>query len=220
MIWMRTARTSWTKSFDAALSWLYPQQCALCSRIGMSSVCEECASEMQPLATFQDEAADAVLSFRLSAFSYDGRAAQAVRRLKYSRATALGSFMSAAVYDIADKSAVVDGRMVVPVPIHWTRRCARGFNQAELLCERFPKQLIHRRLLIRAKATAPQASLKAEQRRVNLVDAFRVSESVKGQQILLVDDVVTTGHTARECARVLMDAGAIDVGLLTFAAEL
>jgi ComF family protein len=217
---MHTARTLWISCYNAALDWIYPPQCALCTRIGAPPVCDVCASEMTPLEPLSEESADRVLSFRLSAYSYESRAAQAVKRLKYSRATSLAVFMADAIATIANETEVVADRLIVPVPIHWTRRCTRGFNQAELLCEAFPAEAVCRDILFRAKATAPQASLKAEQRRTNLVNAFRVRGKLDGKRVLLVDDVVTTGHTARECARVLMEAGAIDVGLVTFAAEL
>ena len=217
---MRTAKTLWINCFNSALDWVYPPQCALCTRIGSPPVCDVCASEMTPLVALEEESQDKVLSFRISVFAYDGRAAQAVRRLKYSRSTSLAGFMAQAVATSACASDIVDGSIIVPVPIHWSRRCSRGFNQAELLCGSLPPEQLATNVLIRAKATAPQASLKAEQRRTNLVGAFKVRGDVKGKRILLVDDVVTTGHTARECARVLMEAGAIDVGLITFAAEL
>ena len=220
---MQTARTLWISCYNAALDWIYPPQCALCTRIGAPPVCEVCASEMDPLVPLEESSADKVLSFRLSAYAYDGRAAQAVKRLKYSRATSLALFMSNAIEEVAKETGVAEDRIIVPVPIHWSRRCARGFNQAELLSEAFPAEIVRRDLLVRCKATAPQASLKAEQRRTNLVGAFKTKgdpSNIKGTRILLVDDVVTTGHTARECARVLMEAGAIDVGLITFAAEL
>jgi competence protein ComFC len=217
---MYRARTLWTSCYNATLDWIYPPQCALCTRIGSPSVCDICASEMTPLEPLSEESADKVLSFRLAAYSYENRASQAVKRLKYSRATSLALFMADAVASIANETDVASDRIVVPVPIHWTRRSVRGFNQAEMLCEAFPAETVRRDILYRAKATAPQASLKAEQRRVNLVNAFRVRGKLDGQRILLVDDVVTTGHTARECAKVLMEAGAIEVGLVTFAAEL
>ncbi len=217
---MYRAKTFWISFSNAALDWIYPPQCALCTHIGQPPVCGVCLSEMRPLPPLSEPTADDVLSFRLSAFEYEGRAAQAVRRLKYSRATSLAAFMADAVKTMACETDMADGRIVVPVPIHWRRRCARGFNQAELLCQAFPAQTIQKKLLIRTRPTPSQAGLNADERRRNLTGAFKVLSSLAGQRVLLVDDVLTTGHTGRECARALIEAGAIDVGLVTFAAEL
>lgn len=216
---MYRAKTFWT-SFSNAIGWIYPPQCALCTRIGEPPVCGVCLSEMRPLSPLSEPTADDVLSFRLSAFEYEGRASQAVRRLKYSRATSLAGFMADAVKTTACQTEMAKGRIIVPVPIHWRRRCARGFNQAELLCEAFPAADIRRNLLIRTRATPSQAGLNADERRRNLTGAFKVLGHLDGKRVLLVDDVLTTGHTGRECARALLGAGAIDVGLVTFAAEL
>lgn len=217
---MFKAKTFWTSFSNSTLNWIYPPQCALCSRIGEPPVCGVCLSEMRPLPALSEPSADDVLSFRLSAFEYDGRAAQAVRRLKYSRATSLAPFMADAVKTAAYEADLSEGRIIVPVPIHWRRRCTRGFNQAELLSEAFPRALVHTNLLLRTRATPSQAGLNADQRRRNLNGAFRVTASANGLRILLVDDVLTTGQTGRECAKALIAAGAIDVGLVTFAAEL
>ena len=217
---MSRAKTLWISFSNQALDWIYPPQCALCTRIGEPPVCNVCLSEMRPLPVLSEPSADEVLSFRLSAFEYEGRAAQAVKRLKYSRATSLATFMADAVKTAACEADMADDRIVVPVPIHWRRRCMRGFNQAELLCEAFEREQIRNNLLIRARPTPSQAGLNADQRRRNLNGAFKMLGRADGLRVLLVDDVLTTGHTGRECARALMAAGAIDVGLVTFAAEL
>lgn len=217
---MPTAKTSWTSFSSAALGWLYPPQCALCTRIGEPAVCEVCASEMRALKPLHEDRSDALLSFRLSAYEYEGRAAQAVKRLKYSRATSLSAFMAAAVYETAANAGLISDRLVIPVPIHWSRRAARGFNQAELLSESFPKDSIGRGALIRTRRTASQAGLNLDQRQRNLIGAFEARSVPPTARVTLIDDVLTTGQTARECARVLLEAGALEVGLVTFAADL
>lgn len=168
---------------------------------------------------YPEESLDPAISFRASAFTYEGRAGQAVRRLKYERATALASFMAAKVYETASDQNLLQDRLVIPVPIHWSRRCQRGFNQAELLCETFPKLTVETHLLVRRKATLPQARLSLSLRETNLKGAFAVRGSCEGLSVLLVDDVITSGNTARECARTLLSAGAFDVGVVTFAGE-
>jgi len=104
---------------------------------------------------------------------------------------------------------------IVPIPIHWSRRAMRGFNQAEELCRHLPSEKVSTDLLFRIKATKPQVGLDREARVRNLLGAFRASIDAKGMHVLLVDDVTTSGHTAEECAEALLKAGATEVSLLT-----
>ncbi|MHB8634940.1 MAG: ComF family protein [Fimbriimonadaceae bacterium] len=148
---------------------------------------------------------------------YSGRAGQAVRRLKFSRATTLAAPMAAQIASAYERTFAGEIDAIVPVPLHWTRKFMRGFNQSELLCFGLPRALVRPELLRRVRATQPQSSLDAAARLVSLADAFRASPAVAGKSILLVDDVATSGSTASECARTLHEAGATAVALLAFA---
>ena len=103
-------------------------------------------------------------------------------------------------------------------PIHWRRKAIRGFNQALLLCEELPQELIADASLMRVRATKPQVGLSQQARLANLKGAFRAeTAAVVGKHILLVDDVMTTGQTLRVCAQELKLRGAKTVGALVFA---
>ncbi len=116
---------------------------------------------------------------------------------------------------------------VVPVPLHAHKRAQRGFNQAELIARAALKQLARSggakrfelcsRALVRLRDTGSQIGLTRHQRRQNLRGAFIVKDatSISSRNILLVDDVYTTGATASECARVLRRAGAAHVWVAT-----
>lgn len=108
---------------------------------------------------------------------------------------------------------------LVPVPLHRQRYRERGFNQADFLCQLVSKDtgipVLH--ALTRPIKTRRQSSLHPEARKDNVHGAFGLAAPVTGMRLLLVDDVRTTGSTARECAMVLMKAGAQSVGLLTAA---
>ena len=114
--------------------------------------------------------------------------------------------------------------LVVPVPLHKSRRRSRGFNQSELIARAAVRQL-PRKLetltdaLVRQRDTISQVGLSREERIENVRDAFRVAQPsrVNGRDILLVDDVMTTGTTLSECARVLKQAGAERVWAATVA---
>ena len=111
---------------------------------------------------------------------------------------------------------------VVPVPLHWRKQWQRGFNQSDLLAQAMARRrgIPVVRALARTRFTKTQAGLSNTERRKNVAAAFRcrrVAETLAGQRVLLIDDVMTTGSTAAACARALKRAGAAGVVLATIA---
>jgi competence protein ComFC len=111
--------------------------------------------------------------------------------------------------------------IIIPVPLHPTRQRERGFNQASLLAELLSAQVsIPSKLLLeRIRYTTTQTALDRAERMENLHNAFRLRKNVdvRGLRVLLIDDVLTTGSTLSECARILKRAGAISVHAATAA---
>ncbi len=129
---------------------------------------------------------------------------------------------------LASPGFVEDAPLLVPVPQRLSRRLRRGYNPAGLLARRAARSLgltCLRWGLVKLRATRDQATLAdAALRRTNVTGAFRASRpgaaAVCGRAVILVDDVLTTGATAADCARALHDAGARDVRVLAFARTL
>ena len=157
-----------------------------------------------------------------------GPASEVVHALKYQGWEGLAGFMGDRMARRLATDRVFDfpasGHWaVVPVPTTKRRIRERGYNQAALLAERVGAELRIpvRAGLVRVPSGASQTSLGAEDRRENVRGVFRPGEvSVEGTDVLLVDDVLTTGATAGEAASVLVDAGARRVVLLAFARAL
>jgi len=145
-----------------------------------------------------------------------------ILQLKFGRQTLLADFFAGELADhLATMPWMVDVDLVQPVPLFWFRRLTRRFNQSELLAAGMARMfgIPVARVLHKVKHTAPQSRLSRGSRIANLRGAFRVPnpEEVEDKTILLVDDVMTTGTTCSECARVLKDAGALRVYAITVA---
>ncbi len=112
--------------------------------------------------------------------------------------------------------------IIIPVPISQGNLRQRGFNQTELLARQIARRLklnVYNDILVRIKETPSQRELTKEEREKNLLCAFEIKDKRKiyRKNILLVDDVYTTGSTIRECTRVLLEAGAGGVSVITWA---
>ncbi len=143
---------------------------------------------------------------------------------KYRRFQILGKDLARFAYRSIGKEEEIwwEVNAVLPVPLHPKRKKQRGFNQAQIIARELALlrgiELVEGRL-VKVKNVPPQTFLKVEEREKNVSGAFRVinGEKLKGQVVLLVDDVYTTGSTIRECSSVLRDAGVKEVRALTLA---
>jgi ComF family protein len=164
--------------------------------------------------------------------SYAGGLRDLIHVLKFEQvrpaAAVLGRVLAETIANL-EKAMPVGTIMVVPVPLHTSKQAQRGFNQAEMIARGALKQLSRPKrfdlcmgVLLRQRDTRSQIGLTSRQRRENLRGAFAVSDPTRtvNRDILLVDDVYTTGTTASECARVLLRAGAARVWVATVARTL
>jgi ComF family protein len=143
---------------------------------------------------------------------YDGPAGEAVRLLKFGDKKRMAPLLAEAVRPLAEAlKKHYDLDTLVPVPLHPRRRRERRFNQAEEIGQIVTAATgleFRRRGLARTKYTRPQMELTGKERRTNVRGAFAAREGFSGKGVLLLDDVITTGATVRECAAVLRNAGA------------
>jgi ComF family protein len=202
--------------------------CLAASERAGAEACPRCAGRRGPHAEGKRACASCggrSLPFTRSvcAFRYDAPIREVVHGLKFE------GDLSPVAWIARELAAALAGRewfagidVVVPVPLHWTRRLARRFNQSELIARRAARAH-HLPLAVRAlrriRRTAPQSALEPEQRAENVRGAFRVAqpEAIRGKTVLLVDDVMATCATVAECARTLKRAGARRVHAAVFA---
>lgn len=169
--------------------------------------------------------------FAVAAFKSEGGARELIHQFKYGRdlslRSVLGGMLLKALDDPRLSAEPLTDWVLVPVPLHGTKQSDRGFNQSLELCTQLTKATGIRTVdcLKRVRSTDSQASLHRNERLKNLSKAFamrrlrfRKAPDVAGARVLLVDDVLTTGATTHECARVLRrQGGAEKVVVITVA---
>ncbi len=212
----------------------FPPVCSGCS-VGLEEgeriVCEGCWSGVNLLsgprcpkcgAALQDPVGECPCcsgrSYRFSRAcvltSYDESTQQLIHLLKYREKTSVGVRLGRMLAEaMATDPEFAEVDLIVPVPLHHSRARERGYNQSALIARGVGQTLnirVDKRTLVRRKATRTQTELSAEERIDNVATAFGVRrpERVAGLQLLLVDDVFTTGATVDACAAVLLDSGA------------
>ena len=156
-------------------------------------------------------------------FLYEGSIRDLIHSFKYSQKTHLRNPL--ALLTIEGMGVFLTEKkpnLIIPVPLHRSRLRQRGFNQAVLLGRIVSQHLslpMRTDVLVRTRPTEPQIDLSATERRVNVKGAFAIykPEQIACKRILLLDDVMTTGSTMNECAKVLKNAGAESVMAVTIA---
>jgi ComF family protein len=191
---------------------IVPAPCLACGRplavrVAPLGLCEGCRGRLRPVGRVPGPDL-------LAVWAYEPPLDAVILALKFRRLEYLGGHLAEAA--AARLGSQLDGvEVAVAVPIHWRRRLARGYNQAEAMARPLARRLgiPFAAALSRPRPAPPQTRLGRRARLANLRGAFRVRRprAVAGRRVLLVDDVATTGATLAEAARALRDAGAAAV---------
>lgn len=228
-----------------ALSLLFPSACGVCEEDlpeDVRALCDRCRTTFPrwtglscrvcgtPLPDggarcFTCRGRRRAFRFCRSVGLYEGSLRKAILLFKYAGREEMARPLAASLRDLFFSRAELrraDG--VVPVPLHFIKRHARGFNQSDLLAKNFAELAglpFEGETLIRSRWTWAQARLGKEKRKKNVAGAFslRHPEKMKNRRLLLIDDVCTTGATVEACARLLKQAGARTVDVLTVARD-
>jgi ComF family protein len=229
---------------DPVLSVLFPSLCVVCRRLlGETSrgpLCPDCFGQLPrhrdalcacgvplaggvPAPCGRCRRGLSPFDAGASLGPYEGSLRTVLHALKYARRRRLAARLAdALVAEPAVRALLEPSALLVAVPLHPRRLRERGFNQSELIARALGRRTglpLLTRVLARGQDTPPQAGLTAAARRRNVAAAFvaRPGPALYGRTVVLIDDVLTTGATARACAGALRGAGAAAVRVLTVA---
>ena len=214
-------------AFTYFIDFFLPRFCPGCNKKlspNEKPVCEECLSSL--LVTDEEKltsefeknfAASNYIDdyFAAYIFEIDKTLQHIIHALKYKKQFRLGIFLGETIGEKV-KALKWQIDIIIPVPIHHLKKVERGFNQSDFLAKGLTNSLKipnSTRIVKRTRHTESQTRLNMKERAKNVADAFKVRkpEKIHGKNILLVDDVCTTGATILECAKMLKSAGAVKV---------
>ncbi len=212
------------KLFGRLLDLLYPPRCVFCHRLlssGDDPVCRFCEQSLPVTGDSAKRKSPAYTDGCYSPLYYEGTVKESLHRFKFSQRTGYADIYAGFMVKCIDENEIFCD-IISWAPVSRKRLRSRGYDQSELLARELSDRLGIPciRLLIKQKHTMPQSRTRnAAQRRENVKGAYRCSdpETVYGKRILLVDDIVTSGSTLSECARILKEAGAAEVSAVTVA---
>ena len=210
--------------FDRLIRLLFPPKCVLCKNLLNPNETDLCHPCWEQAPVFSKEKINFSFVARWTAvWYYKDNVRNSLLRYKFGRRRSYASCYGRLLAMKLQKANLHQPDVLVWVPVSRRRRMVRGFDQVALLAEVVAKELGIPAVpvLKKIRHTPPQSGLRsAAERRANVLGAYRVvhPENVRGQHVLLLDDIITTGATISECARMLTMAGATQVTCAALAA--
>lgn len=216
------------------------KRCQVCSRVleGMHHgimLCSDCTDQLAPrtggycamcarVYALDDESTHLCSDCRLKSVLWDGISFHSVYqgllrdmiiRYKFNADLGLGNILGSLLYEAASHHPYEYLDWIIPVPLHSKRLQARGFNQSLELSRMLGKKVkipVLKDALVKIRHTPPQSSMGRKSRLKSLKGVFQVrTDILKNSKVMLVDDIMTTGSTLKECSKVLLEAGAEEI---------
>ena len=217
---------------------MYPKTCCFCGKISTEEICERCKEKVSYIEEprckkcgkpIRYEEQEYCLDCQRQSFHYEqgrslwvhkGVVPWSIYQFKYHNRRVYGQFYARELYRLYGRKIQEWGiDLIVPVPLHRRRKRRRGYNQAEILAKNLGELTgipVEKGLVIRKQYTKPQKTLNNRERARNLKDVFDVRKTaVSEKNILLIDDIYTTGSTIDGISKVLLEKGHNKVWFLT-----
>lgn len=217
------------KTIEKIFNFIYPNVCGFCEEICKDNICEKCNEIMEKLYICNVNTHNPkkmYFSKHMYIFKYEGVIREKLINYKFNEKAYLyktfGKIMlkKEKIYRFLEFYDII-----IPVPMHKTKKAKRGYNQTELIAKYISKNIkkiqYADNVLIKVKNTLPQSSLNKMERYKNIKNAYKIQnkETINNKKILVFDDIYTTGNTVRECSKILKQNGAKEIGILTIAKD-
>lgn len=200
---------------EKALIFVFSRKCFLCGKRNEESICKKCFDRLNKLQKckkidFENKNLNSLIYF----FKYEKIIRRLILQFKFFNKPYIGKLFSKIILKnekFCGKIKFYD--IIIPVPMHKEKKNIRGYNQTEIIAGEIAKNLnikYENKLLIKNVNTKMQSSLTEKERYENIKNVFFIvnDEKIKRKNIILIDDIYTTGATLDECANVLKNAGA------------
>lgn len=212
---------------DCVLNFIFPPVCGICLKTSKKYICEECMELIKFKSLNKiDIYSNKNFKEHLYILKYEGIIRQRMLDYKFKEKSYLHRSFSEMIFNSKENIEFIKKYdILIPVPIHKDRMRTRGYNQSELIAKDLAYEIknikLENRVLIKTKNIIAQSSLNKKQRENNIKDVYQIKsvEKVMNKKVLLLDDIYTTGSTVNECAKILKEAGCIEVGIITIAKD-
>lgn len=212
---------------EKILDLIFPPVCGICNKEINTYLCGKCEKEINKITCVgENKYTDKYFSTHVYLFKYEGIIRNKIISYKFNDKPYLyKTFCEIFVKNKKVCEFFKNYDIIISVPMYKKKKNQRGYNQSELIAKEIAKKVgnieYRNDILLKIRNTAKQSLLNKEQRKENLKNAYAINnnEYIRNKDILIFDDIYTTGSTANECARTLIEAGAKDVGILTIAKD-
>lgn len=212
------------------LNLMYPPSCGICGKICKDYICNKCIIKLSKYEITNNDIIkirkqDKYFDELYSIFKYEDIIRDTLIKYKFqSKPYLYKTFAKIILKNEKICGFLKKYDIIIPVPISKKRKHERGYNQTQLIAKDISKILninLGNNILIKAIDTNPQSELNKKERMVNIKNVFEIVDykTIKNMKILIFDDIYTTGSTTNECARILKEAGAEKIGVLTIAKD-
>ena len=207
---------------------LFPPVCGICGKLDKNSLCNKCKIRLQKNALCKIENYKDTSSYfdeHIYLFQYTGEIRDTILKYKFNEKSYIyRTFLEFIKNNEEMCSQIKKYDIIIPVPVSKKRFKQRGYNQSALIAKNLAKTLnidYKENVLIKIKDNKPQSEMGQDKRKSNVKDVYKIKnqEKIYQKRFLILDDIFTTGNTVNECAKVLIENSANNVGIFTIAKD-